>query len=405
MKKIGLLGGTFNPIHTGHLLLAETAKDHFDLDRVIFIPAGKNPFKKRNKGITRKQRLEMVELAIASNPSFEVSTIELDRPGISYTIDTITEIQKNYPECELYFITGADIMFEITLWKGAETLLRSVKFITTFRPGYSHTKLDACIKTLQSDYHAQIFKLFNKEMDIASSDIRQRLKDGHSIRYLLPESVEDYIRKNRLYLSEDTEGKGMDYEEIKRCLQKALKPKRYTHTLGVVNCAVKMAKQYGCDIEKVRYAALLHDCAKNFSDTQLLETAKQHKLDLDAVTMREPQLLHGPVGAVVARTEYGIDDEEILNAIAYHTTGRQEMSAIEKIIYLADFIEPSRSYPGVDQLRIMAFDNLDEAMIQALTNTIRYITKIGGLIHERTVHTRNALILEKMDAANPKGVD
>lgn len=405
MKKIGLLGGSFNPIHMGHLLLAESARDQFGLERVVFIPAGKNPFKQKNKHIDREHRLNMVKLAVESNPYFEVSDIELRRPGISYTVDTIDEIAKEYPDSALYFITGADIMFEITLWKEAERLLKTVNFITTFRPGYSHRKLDERIEELEQTYHAHIFKLFNKEMDIASTDIRGRIQNGHSIKYLLPEKVEAYICQHKLYLPKQRQGDKMDYASINKKLKKALKPKRYHHTLGVVECALEMAKKYNCNLEKVRYAAILHDCAKNYSDAKLLEVAKRSGLELDAVTIREPQLLHGPVGAVVAKEEYGVDDADILAAIAYHTTGRVNMTKLEKIIYLADFIEPSRDYPGVDTLRQMAFENLDDAMIQALTNTIRYITKIGGLIHERTVTTRNAMILKKWDRVESKGDD
>lgn len=197
----------------------------------------------------------------------------------------------------------------------------------------------------------------------------------------------------------------MKYAEIQKKLKKELKPNRFEHTLNVVASALKLADIYPCDSDKVRYAALLHDCAKNYSDTQLLETAEKYYLKVDEITKREPQLLHGPVGAVVARMEYGIEDKEILGAIKYHTTGRKNMSVLEKIIYLADFIEPGRNYPGVDQLRIMAFEDLDEAMIQAFTNTVRYISSIGGLIHERTVSARNYLILEKMDREKNKRSD
>ncbi|MEG0075552.1 MAG: bis(5'-nucleosyl)-tetraphosphatase (symmetrical) YqeK [Eubacterium sp.] len=189
----------------------------------------------------------------------------------------------------------------------------------------------------------------------------------------------------------------MKYNEIEKKLKKTLKPKRYTHTLNVIKSALELSEKYPCNCEKVRYAALLHDCAKNYSDQALIETANQYYLKVDEVTKREPQLLHGPVGAVVARQEYGIEDKEILSAIKYHTTGRENMTVLEKIIYLADFIEPGRKYPGVDALREIAFEDLDDAMIQALTNTIRYITNIKGLIHERTVSARNYLILEKMD--------
>ncbi|MGL4606460.1 MAG: nicotinate-nucleotide adenylyltransferase [Eubacteriaceae bacterium] len=198
-EKIGLLGGSFNPIHTGHLLLAESARDQFELNKVLFIPTGNNPFKLSEDDISRNHRLNMVALAIEGNPNFEIVTEEIDRPGITYTIDTIEKLEKAYQNVDFYFITGADIMFEITLWKGALQLLKTVKFITTFRPGYSHDKLDSRIEELRDIYDASIFKLYAPEMDISSSDIRSRVKNGYSIRYLLPGLVENYIVENNIY--------------------------------------------------------------------------------------------------------------------------------------------------------------------------------------------------------------
>lgn len=199
-EKIGLLGGSFNPIHTGHLLLAESARDQYELNKILFIPTGNNPFKLSRDEIPRIHRARMVELAIKDNQDFELSTHEIDQSGITYTIDTIEILKKNYTNCDFYFITGADIMFEITRWKGAPELLKTVKFITTFRPGYSHNKLDARIEELQEVYKASVYKLYTPEMDISSSDIRGRVKNGYSIRYLLPKIVEDYIQKENLYI-------------------------------------------------------------------------------------------------------------------------------------------------------------------------------------------------------------
>lgn len=136
------------------------------------------------------------------------------------------------------------------------------------------------------------------------------------------------------------------YDEMEKHLKKQLKPKRFKHTLGVIDCAVDMAERNGADVKKAELAALLHDCAKNYSRDELLSVAGRCRIPLDDITLKEPQLLHGPVGAVVAREEYGVTDSEILDAIAYHTTGREDMTLLDKIIYLADFIEPSRDYPG-----------------------------------------------------------
>lgn len=184
------------------------------------------------------------------------------------------------------------------------------------------------------------------------------------------------------------------FNALKNQLEPHLKPKRFAHSLGVVDSAAEMAERFGADVHQAKLAALLHDCAKNFTDEEMLATAKAAHLDIDPITKVEPQLLHGPVGAVVAKRDYGITDPAILSAITYHTTGREHMTLLEKIIYLADFIEPSRDYPGVDTLReACAGDDIDKALLVSFTNTIMYINSIGGLIHPRTVNARNALIL------------
>ncbi len=199
MEKIGIMGGSFNPIHLGHLHLAESARVEFHLDKVIFIPAGDNPFKQTNVSVTRQQRFEMVNMAIASNERFASASIELDRHGKSYTIDTIREIKKMYPQSELYFITGADIMFEITQWRSAEELLQSINFITATRPGYPVSKWRRRVRRLRKKYHANIYGLMSAEMDITSTEIRNRIASGQSIKYLIPEPVEAYIETHHLY--------------------------------------------------------------------------------------------------------------------------------------------------------------------------------------------------------------
>lgn len=191
----------------------------------------------------------------------------------------------------------------------------------------------------------------------------------------------------------------MTETQIKERLQKILKPSRYEHTLGVVTSAVFLTQKYYSKdesvLEKIRLAALLHDCAKNYSAEALLRAAEDNQLELDAVCKSTPELLHGPVGAVLAEKDYGISDEDILNAIRYHTTGRPGMSFLEKIIYLADYIEPGRTYPGAEALRKLAESDFDEAIIEALSNTIMFVAQNGGLIHPDTVLTRNEYLLRK----------
>lgn len=188
----------------------------------------------------------------------------------------------------------------------------------------------------------------------------------------------------------------MKKHTIHSLLKDSLTKKRYQHTLNVVEVAERLALWYDCNVDKASLAALLHDCAKNFSDNELITFAKANNLKIDPVTLREPQLLHGPVGAVIAKNTFGVTDKDVLNAIRYHTTGRRNMTLLDKIIYLADYIELGRIYPGVDKLRELAFEDLDKATIQALTNTICYVAVLNSLIHKRTVNARNDLIIKEM---------
>jgi predicted HD superfamily hydrolase involved in NAD metabolism len=180
---------------------------------------------------------------------------------------------------------------------------------------------------------------------------------------------------------------------IKEKIQPHLSPKRFGHTLGVVEVAKKLAIRYHEPIEPVVEAALLHDCARNFSNADLLKLAQENAIKIDRVSKNDPSLLHGPVGAVIAQKDYGVYDEAVLNAIRYHTTGRKKMTQLDKIIYLADCIEPGRNYKGLTELRDLAVFDLDMAVLEALTNTLKFLLDKGQLIHKQTVSARNDLIL------------
>lgn len=184
-----------------------------------------------------------------------------------------------------------------------------------------------------------------------------------------------------------------DYEDVKTKLQGSLPRHRYLHSLGVAEVAVQLAQLYGGDVDKVYLAGLLHDCAKGFGNAQLLQTALAFGIVRNDTEKVYPDLLHGPVGALLAWKEYGVDDAEILTAIALHTLGSEEMGLLAKIIYLADFIEPGRNFPGADDLRILAFQDLNRAVLQAMDNTIAYVLRQGMPLHPQTVRARNGLLL------------
>lgn len=189
----------------------------------------------------------------------------------------------------------------------------------------------------------------------------------------------------------------MNKTEIECDLKKNLSPKRFQHTMNVIEMAEKLSAAYGVSHEKASLAALLHDCAKFFSNHQLIAYAQQHHIKIDRVSQYDPQLLHGPVGAVLANEIYGITDKDIKNAISCHTTGRKNMTKLDKIIFLADFIEKDRSFPGVEEIRRMAFIDLDKAIVLALTNTICHVAQSGTLIHKRTIEARNDLMINEIE--------
>ncbi len=187
----------------------------------------------------------------------------------------------------------------------------------------------------------------------------------------------------------------MELINIKQLLKSSLTHKRYQHSLAVQATAVGLAKKYNCSIDKASIAGLIHDCAKDLPLEELLNYVERFGIILDSVTKKQTELIHAVVGAELARREFGIHDQEILDAIRYHTTGRNNMMLLEKIIYLADYIEPNRKFPGVDDLRNVALSNLDKATLMATNQTISYIIFQNKLIHHDTISARNSLLCMK----------
>jgi nicotinate-nucleotide adenylyltransferase len=216
-QKLGILGGTFNPIHLGHLAAAEEVCERLELDRVIFIPAFLPPHKNEEDAPTARQRLEMVRLAIEGNPRFSLSSMEVERGGRSYTIDTIMELKRIYRDADLYFITGLDSFLDIRTWKDWQRLLTLCSFVVLSREGYRFTDLvnqnlvqasEQDLAALDARTRHQLvartggIRIFLENIplyDVSSTDVRARIKQGRSVKYRLLEQVEHYIINNNLY--------------------------------------------------------------------------------------------------------------------------------------------------------------------------------------------------------------
>ena len=357
--KIGIMGGTFDPIHKGHLMLALYAKKQFELDKVWFMPNG-NPPHKSNDDIESKtrHRVEMVRRAIEQETHFELQLYEVERKEVNYSYSTMEHFRETYPEEEFYFILGADSLFTLEKWVCPDRLLRTCVILAACRDDKSQNDVMKQIEYLNQKFDADIRLLCTPHVDISSSDIRGRMKDGQDVKDMLPAAVYEYILENHLYADE--------FQQMKEKVRQSQKDSRFTHTIGVMETAIQLAERYHEDVTKAEMAALLHDCAKELY----------------------PGLQHASKGAELAQTEYGIEDEEILDAIRWHTTGRPNMTKLDKIIYIADYIEPNRCQaPNLDEIRRLAYEDLDECLYYILKATLAYLETRDDVIDPITEQT------------------
>lgn len=323
----------------------------------------------------------MTRLATEGNSYFIPSRMEIDRDGMTYTIDTIKALKKELPDdVKIYFIMGADAISEIFTWKNSAELLKMCSFAVATRQGFDKEKLKRTLKRIIKMYDAHLKFVDVPDLEISSTDIRNRIVSGKTIRYLVPERVYDYIMEKQLYVEKD-ENKNK-YLAIKNKLHTILSEERFTHSLGVADEAVKIARRYNADTDSAYIAGLLHDCAKDYTPKKKIKLAKKYNFHIDYIMEQQVDLTHSFLGSFVAEDKYGITDRDVLNAIEYHTTGRDNMSLLEKIIFLADSIEPNRKpYPDLERLRKLVYEDIDKAMQFSLETTIDYNIRKGRLIH------------------------
>ena len=184
--------------------------------------------------------------------------------------------------------------------------------------------------------------------------------------------------------------------KIEEYLKDNLNKQRYEHSLRVRDTAVELANYNNVDTDKARLAGLVHDCAKNMKDEEIINIIEKYGYTIEGIYRSTPNLMHGLAGGIIAKHVMAIDDQDVLNSIIYHTTGRKNMSILEKIICISDYIEPKRNFPGVDELRLLTYENLDEALLVSFDNTIKYVISKGQLLHLDTIEARNYILLSKM---------
>ena len=366
--RIGILGGAFDPIHPGHIALAQAAIEELGLGKLLLVPSGDPPYKKPIAG--RADRLTMTRLAAEGIGGIEVSDIEVTRAGQTYAVDTVKALKKRYQDDELIYIVGSDAASRVGNWKGIDKIKKRCTFACVVRKGAQ----DAVPEGMEV-IHADI-------ADISSHAVREDILNGGSGEDVLPVKVRDYIARRGLYIAEIPDA------DIMKDLTEKLKPGRYRHVLGVADTCVELAEIHGAHIGKAYMAGLLHDCAKYMKPEKLLRLADDAGADDDEKAVMP--VLHAPVGAYRAKTKYGVRDEEVLSAIRKHTVGAEHMSTLDAIVYVADMVEPNRAeFPGLEDARRLARQDIFAAAAMCARLTQSYAGKHHGALHPITAKMIN----------------
>lgn len=382
--KIALFGGTFDPVHIAHLRMARMLADRLQLDRVLFMPTFVPPHKIKSSDTAASDRFQMCRLAVEDDPRFAVSDLELTRGGASFTVDTLTELKEQYPDAQWYLLVGADMFMTFGTWYRFEDILSMATVCTVPREDVTAAELQAYADTLPVK-SARIEILDTPVGDISSSDIRERIAAGRSFDDLVPASVERYILERGLY----SDPVFMDLKQMEpqfiEIIRKRESDRRFLHSLEVAREAERLAKKYGADPDKARVAGLLHDVMKDISPDEQLQIFKDFDILLDDVEQKAKKLWHARAGAAFLEHILKISDQDLLNAVRYHTTARAGMSLLEKVLYIADFTSADRDYDDVDVMRKLADRSLKEAMRYALEYTVRDLTDRGYPVHPDTL--------------------
>ena len=379
--RLAVLGGTFDPFHFGHLAVADAVMRNFAPKRFLFIPAGEPPNKIGRKKTDREHRFGMVLSSICRYPRYDVSRMEIDRPGVSYTVDTIEELKKTcLPNAEIFLCVGADTFLEILTWKDTTKLLGLCELVVVSRSGSPETVSFA--NRLRSENDCKIHHIDMPLLEISSKMLREKLANRQDVKCFMPNEAEEYAKKHRLYSLEETALTPERFEDVKARLKQVMSARRFLHTLGTIEESERLAKHYGADVNKARWAALLHDCTKEYSAAKKHMLCEMWNIPLDEILISNIDITHSLLSSESARRDYNVQDEEVLRAIQYHTTGNKNMSLLDKIIYLADFIDPYRDdYPPHEKIREYAYKDINKALLIGHKFTMEDLKERGKPIH------------------------
>jgi nicotinate-nucleotide adenylyltransferase len=336
------------------------------LDKLIVMPTYLSPHKE-NSPAPAQDRINMLKIAFSGVQKAEISDFEILKQGKSYTYQTVEHFSQD-KDVKLYFIVGGDMLVNFKSWRYPERILKCCTLAVFSRENF-FVDYEKEREYFHNTFNADFVRLNYVGQDYSSTKIRTYAKLGLSLSGLTPNGVEEYIREKGVYTPDK-------YEQF---ILKTLPEKRLKHTADVVVCALKKAKDLGLDEERVRIATLLHDSAK------YIEVDKKDYEKYGIPSDCPSQVVHQYMGAYIAEKELGITDLDVLNAIRYHTSGRKNMSLLEKIIYTADIIEPSRKFNGVEELRIAVENNFESGFITCVKEILEFLQKSGEEIYPLSV--------------------
>ena len=368
---VAFYGGSFNPPHPAHVRACALACESLRPDRLLVIPAATPPHKPLPEGSPdAAERLELTRIAFGGLPEAEVSDLELRREGRSYTSDTVGELMGLYPGAELIMIMGTDMLLSFEEWHEWRFILDNASLAVLPRNIGDIHAIEAEAERMREAYGARIYVLDVAPMPMSSSEVRELLVSRRGADEL-DGGVYARIIRRRDY------GAKPQLDWLRERAYKFLKPSRVPHVAGCEHEAVKLAERWGEDPGDAAEAGILHDITKKLTMPEQLKLAEKYGIVFDALELLNIKLTHAITGAALSRDLFGVTDR-VYDAIRWHTTGRPDMTLLEKIIYLADYIEPTRDFDGVEPLRALAYEDIDAAMALGLEMSLEEL-RAGGI--------------------------
>ena len=376
--KIAVYGGSFNPPHLGHLEAARAVAEVIQPDKLLIIPDCIPPHKEVfADSPTPEQRLELCRLNFADIPNAEISDMEIVREGKSYTAETVAKLREDYGECELCLTVGTDMFMSFEDWYNFPYLFEQCTLIVMPREEDSIHELNIRKAEYEEKYGAKITVLDRVPLPMSSSEIRSWLPRRMGADTLKEEVYAQIIRKNHYNA----------LPELTWLRERAfacLKPSRIAHVAGCESEAVLLAMRCGENADAAAETAILHDITKRLTREEHLLLCEKYGIICDKSELENEKLLHAVTGAALSKDMFGISDE-IYSAIRYHTTGKPDMTLLEKIIYLADYIEPTRDFEGVEALREAVYEDIDKGLSLAFEMSLAEVRSYGIEPHKNTV--------------------